>query len=146
MSAKKGAFVIQEGELVDYIVFVKEGRLSLVAAIDLEDPISSIEKYLEENFEDINEKMDTKLDNSMLNQSMNNIGLKIQKAQTEIKSILKTQNELNETNMELEIGKRNFEGDEFDVGNHQFLNILDILKNEHYGEVYMFLQNLLLCH
>ena len=140
MSAKKGAFVIQEGELVDYIVFVKEGRLSLVAAIDLEDPISSIDKYLEENFEDINEKMDTKLDNSMLNQSMNNIGLKIQKAQTEIKSILKTHNELNETNMELEIGKRNFEGDEFDVGNHQFLNILDILKNEHYGEVYMFLQ------
>ena len=140
LSAKKGAFIIHEGELVDNIIFVKEGRLSLVAAIDLENPLISIDNYLGERFEDINEKMDTKVDNSMLNQSMNNIGMKIRKAQTEIKSFLKTKDELNESKIELEIGKRDFDGDDFDVGNHQFLNILDILKNEHYGEVYMFLQ------
>ena len=140
MSAKKGAFIIHEGELVDNIIFVREGRLSLVAAIDLEDPINSIDKYLGENFEDINEKIETKLDNSILNQSTN-IGMKIQKAQTEIRTFLKTKDELNDSKIELEIGKRDFDGDdEFDVGNHQFLNILDILKNEHYGEVYMFLQ------
>ena len=139
MTAKKGAFVINEGELIDNIIFVKEGRLSLVAAIDLDNPSDSIDHYLEKNFEEINEKMDTKLDNSILNQTMN-IGLKIQKAQTEIRTFLKTKDELNESKIELEIGKCDFDGDDFDVGNHQFLNILDILKNEHYGEVYMFLQ------
>ena len=141
LSAKKGAFIIHEGELVDNIVFVKEGRLSLVAAIDLDNPISSIDNYLGNNFEDINEKMETKLDNSMMmNKSINNLGLKIEKAQTEIKTLLKTKDDLNDSNIEQEIGKCDFDGDDFDVGNHQFLNILDILKNEHYGEVYMFLQ------
>ena len=139
MTAKKGAFIIHEGELVDNIIFVKEGRLSLVAAIDLDNPLVSIDNYLGEKFEDINEKMNTKLENSLINKSMN-IGLKIEKAQTEIKTFLKTKDEFNDTNIELEIAKRDFDGDDFDVGNHQFLNILDILKNEHYGEVYMFLQ------
>ena len=139
LSAKKGNFIIHEGELVDNIVFVKEGRLSLVASIDLDNPLLSIENYLGTKFEDINEKMDTNLDNSLLNQSMN-IGLKIKKATTEIKTFLKTKNESSDTNIELEIGKRDYDNDDFDVGNHQFLNVLDILKNEHYGEVYMFLQ------
>ena len=140
MSAKKGAFIIHEGELVDNIIFVKEGRLSLVAAIDLDNPVVSIDNYLGVKFEDINEKMDTKIDNTVINKSMN-IGKKIEKATTGLKSFLKTKDELNNTNIELEIGKRDFDGeDDFDLGNHQFLNILDILKNEHYGEVYMFLQ------
>ena len=141
LSAKKGAFIIHEGEIVDNIVFVREGRLSLIAAIDLDNPLTSIENYMGKKFEDINEKLDTKLDNSMmLNKSVNNLGLKMEKAQTEIKTLLKTKDELNDSNIEQEIAKCDFDGDDFDVGNHQFLNILDILKNEHYGEVYMFLQ------
>ena len=140
MSAKKNVFIIHEGELVDNIIFVKEGRLSLVAAIDLENPLISFESYLGEKFEDINDRIEIKLDNSILN-NQSNIDTKIKQAKTEIKTFLKTKDELNESKIELEIGKRDFEGeDDFDVGNHQFLNILDILKNEHYGEVYMFLQ------
>ena len=57
LSTKKGAFIIQEGEIVDNIVFVREGRLSLVASIDLDNPLSSIESYLGQKFEDINEKV-----------------------------------------------------------------------------------------
>ena len=141
LSAKKGAFIIHEGELVDNIIFVKEGRLSLIAAIDLDNPLISIDNYLGQKFEDINEKMETKVDNSMImNKSVNNIGQKMEKAQTEIRSLLRTKDELNNSNIEQEIGKCDFDGDDFDVGNHQFLTILDILKNEHYGEVYMFLQ------
>ena len=68
------------------------------------------------------------------------LGLKIEKAQTEIRTFLKTRDELNNSNIEQEIAKLDYDGDDFEVGNHQFLNILDILKNEHYGEVYMFLQ------
>ena len=140
MTAKKGAFIIHEGELVDNIIFVKEGRLSLIAAIDLDNPLVSIDNYLGEKFEDINEKMDTKLDNSALNKSMN-IGRKIEKAQTEIRTFLKTKDDMNSSNIEQEIAKLDYDGDDdFEIGNHQFLNILDILKNEHYGEVYMFLQ------
>ena len=141
LSAKKGAFVINEGELVDNIIFVKEGRLSLIAAIDLDNPLLSIDNYLGEKFEDINEKIETNIDNSiMTNKSINNIGLKMQKAKTELKYLLKTKNELNDLNMEQELAKCDFNADEFEIGNYQFLNILDILKNEHYGEVYMFLQ------
>ena len=140
-SSRKGAFVIHEGELVDNIIFVKEGRLSLTAAIDLDNPLFSIDSYLGEKFEDINEKMETNLDNSiMTNKSTNNIGLKIQKAKTELKYLFKTKDNLNNSNIEQELAKYNFDEDEFDNGNYQFLNILDILKNEHYGEVYMFLQ------
>ena len=140
-SAKKGAFIIHEGELIDNIIFVKQGRLSLVASIDLEDPLMSIDNYLGKTFEDINDKMNTNIDNSVsMNNSVHNIGLKMERAQTQITTLLKG-NDLNEnSNIEGEIGKCDFEGDEFDVDNYQFLNILDILKNEHYGEVFMFLQ------
>ena len=141
MKAKKGAFIIHEGELVDNIIFVKEGRLSLIAAIDLDNPSISIDNYLGEKFADINDKMETELDNSALNKSMN-IGLKIEKAQTEIRTFLKTKNDMDSSNIEQEIAKLDYDGDgdDFEIGNHQFLNILDILKNEHFGEVYMFLQ------
>ena len=140
-SAKKGAFIIHEGELIDNIIFVKQGRLSLVASIDLEDPLMSIDNYLGKIFEDINDKMNTNIDNLMsMNNSQHNIGLKMERAQTQITTLLKG-NELNEnSNIEGEIGKCDFEGEEFDADNYQFLNILDILKNEHYGEVFMFLQ------
>ena len=60
LSTKKGAFIIQEGEIIDNIVFVKEGRLSLVATIDLDNPSASIDNYLGGKFEDINDKMNTK--------------------------------------------------------------------------------------
>jgi CRP-like cAMP-binding protein len=140
-SAKKGAFIIHEGELIDNIIFVKQGRLTLVASIDLENPLTSINNYLGKIFEDINDKMNTNIDNSMsMNASTNNIGLKMEKAQTKITTLLKGNDLSDFSNIEGEIGKCNFEGDEFDANNYQFLNILDVLKNEHYGEVFMFLQ------
>ena len=140
-SAKKGAFIIHEGELIDNIIFVKQGRLTLVASIDLENPMMSIDNYLGKIFEDINDKMNTNIDNSMsMNASTYNIGLKMEKAQTKITTLLKGNDLSDFSNIEGEIGKCNFEGDEFDANNYQFLNILDVLKNEHYGEVFMFLQ------
>ena len=42
-------------------------------------------------------------------------------------------------NIEQEMAKKDF-NDEVEIGNLQFLNILDILKNEHYGVIYMFLK------
>ena len=139
LSTKKGAFIIQEGDIIDNIVFVREGRLSLVATIDLDEPLVSIEKYLGEKFEDINEKMDTRLDNS-LNEGSANMGLKLDKATTVLKTFLKTKGDIEEENIEEELAKKDFNGEDIEIGNLQFLNILDILKNEHYGIVYLFLK------
>ena len=139
LSTKKGAFIIQEGEIIDNIVFVREGRLSLVATIDLDNPLLSIENYLGEKFEDINEKMSTKLDNSLMEGSVN-MGLKKEKATTVLKSFLKTKEDIEEENIEQEMAKKDFNGEDIEIGNLQFLNILDILKNEHYGIVYMLLK------
>ena len=139
LSTKKGAFIIQEGEIIDNIVFVREGRLSLVATIDLDSPLQSIENYLGGKFEDINEKMSTKLDNSLVEGSIN-MGLKKEKATTVLKSFLKTKEDIEEENIEQEMAKKDFNGEDIEIGNLQFLNILDILKNEHYGIVYMLLK------
>ena len=139
LSTKKGAFIIQEGEIIDNIVFVREGRLSLVATIDLDNPLQSIENYMSEKFEDINEKMNTKLDNSLTEESIN-MGLKKEKATTVLKTVLQTKGDIEEEDIEQEMAKKDFNGEDIEIGNMQFLNILDILKNEHYGIVYMFLK------
>ena len=139
LSTKKGAFIIQEGEIIDNIVFVREGRLSLVATIDLDSPTASIENYLGEKFEDINEKYNTKVDNSLMDESTD-LGLKKEKVTTVLKTVLKTKEEIEEDNIEQEMAKKDFNGEDIEIGNMQFLNILDILKNEHYGIVYMFLK------
>ena len=138
LSTKKGAFIIQEGDIIDNIVFVREGRLSLVASIDLDNPLISIENYLGEKFKDINEKMNTKLDESLMDGSVN-LGLKKEKATTVLKTFLKTKEDIAEEDIEQEMAKKDF-NEELEIGNMKFLNILDILKNEHYGIVYMFLK------
>ena len=140
LSTKKGAFIIQEGEIIDNIVFVREGRLSLVATIDLDNPSVSIDKYLGEKFEDINEKYNTKLENSSMGDVSTNMDLKREKATTVLKTFLKTKEDIEEENIEQEIAKKDFNGEDIEIGNMQFLNILDILKNEHYGIVYMLLK------
>ena len=138
LSTKKGAFIIQEGEIIDNLVFVKEGRLSLVATIDLDDPIASINNYLGEKFKDINDKMNTKLDNSIMDKSPQSLIRKDQ-ATNVLKTFLKTKEDIAEENIEQEMAKKDF-NNEVEIGNLQFLNVLDILKNEHYGIVYMFLK------
>ena len=137
LSTKKGAFIIQEGEIIDNIVFVKEGRLSLVATIDLDNPFVSISNYLGEKFEDINEKMNTKFDNSYDDRA--NTTINKEHASTVLKTVLKTKEDIAEENIEQEMAKKDF-NDEVEIGNLQFLNILDILRNEHYGVIYMFLK------
>ena len=47
---------------------------------------------------------------------------------------------MEEENIEQEIAKKDFNGEDIEIGNLQYLNILDIVKNEHYGIVYMLLK------
>ena len=156
--SKNNAFLIKEGEIIENIFFVKDGKLSLEAAIDLDNIEESIEKYLEYQFEDISSLIESDDENE---NSLNNISSEIKikkKEKNEKKKKIKTFKDLfniiskqtqligdisymHESHIEEEIGKCDFnEGSEdLDLSNLQFLHILDILKNEYFGEIYMFL-------
>lgn len=135
--SKKNAILIYENQLVENLVFVKNGRLSLEAAIDIETPIRSINEYFNFKFVDIkenNNKMDSQVHltpkNAVFNE--NDAG-----GEEELK--INDHSALDESIIEKEIGKCEFEGDEFEESNYQFINIINITKNESYGIVYMFL-------
>ena len=139
--SKKNAFLIREGEMIENIVFVKEGRLCLEAAIDLDSPEDSIRKYLGEKFEDI-------LENNSEN-FINNSSTKENNNQIEnIKNIFNSKNQsyngqsiMCETILEQAIGKCDLgANDDIEEKNYQFLHVLDILKNENFGSLYMLLK------
>ena len=146
--AKKNAILIHEGQLVENIMFVKNGRLALQAAIDTEEPEESIKHYLHKNFGDIAE------DQLFLSQyessnSNTSIGIKNDKspidiARTVLDTVVNTRTksaiatEINESGLGKELGKWDYGGEDFEESNYQFLNIINISKNESYGVVYMF--------
>ena len=49
ISSQKNVFVIKEGELVENIIFIKEGKLALEVAIDLNDPSTSALNIFKKN-------------------------------------------------------------------------------------------------
>ena len=51
--SKKSEILLYEGEMIEEIVIVKDGRLSLEAAIDIEEPEESIKNYFNINFQGI---------------------------------------------------------------------------------------------
>jgi hypothetical protein len=56
ITLKKEEILLLEGEMVENIIFVKDGRLSMEIIIDLKEPYKSIQHYIEVNFRDINRK------------------------------------------------------------------------------------------
>ena len=148
--SKKNAFLIKEGEIIENIFFVKDGRLSLEAAIDLDNIEESVEKYLEYQFEDISSIVESSFEpsiNKIINEEKFERKKKVRNTK-ELFNLISRQTQLigdvsymHESNIEGEIGKCDLNGENEDLeqGNHQFLHILDILKNEHFGELYMFL-------
>ena len=146
--SKKNAILIHEGQLVENIIFVKNGRLALQAAIDIEEPEESIKHYLNKNFGDITEeqimisKYVSSNSNSSFEEKNNQIPIDIARnvldtvVNTRTKSALNT--EINESGLGKEMGKWDYGGEDFEESNYQFLNIINISKNESYGVVYMF--------
>ena len=47
ITLKKEEILLLEGENVENIIFVKDGRLSMEIEIDIKDPYKSIQRYLE---------------------------------------------------------------------------------------------------
>ena len=151
---KREEVLILEGELIDNIIFVKDGRLVMEIIIDLNDPYRSIQKYLEINFIGISKKgeLETyKINrvNTMLNLNKNYNDLK-----AEIDNIIlgrhNHKNSISSWHEKLnsyeygQIDNTNNETNANNINNgqeeYEIIKILDLRKNEHFGEVHMFLQ------
>ena len=128
--SKKNAILIYENQLIENLVFVKNGRLSLEAAIDIETPIKSINEYFNFKFADI---LDNNKSESSVHMTSKNLEFDGDKVQ------INDSSDKDESIIEKEIGKCEFEGEEFEESNYQFINIVSITKNECYGIIYMFL-------
>ena len=149
--SKKNIVLVGEGELFEDLFFIKSGRLSMEAIIDLDNIEMSIEKYLSYRFEEI-EQLDNffekknsfdktrimakSIGKSRKSKSINLMGI-INKQFENVEDV----SSLHETDIEQEIGKGDFDVDIKDLykGNIQYIRILDLLKNEYFGEIFMFL-------
>ena len=80
--------MILEGELIDNIIFVKDGRLSLEVTIDLNEPYKSIYNYFKNNFVGISRKEE-------INTNNNNIKTVNSLLQINSKNFTDLKNELN---------------------------------------------------
>ena len=61
MTSKKNEFLIYEGEMLEEMLFIKDGRISFEAAINLDDPSISIKKYFYEKFSEFNIKKEKQI-------------------------------------------------------------------------------------
>ena len=150
--SKKNIVLVGEGEFFENIFFIKDGRLSLEAIIDLDNIEMSIEKYLKYRFEEIEQIEDiSDNENSRQKCSLKNIQLYKKKGKIKRKILIGMLNKqfeniedktnLKDSYLDKEIGKCDFHTDikDFYKGNIEYIHILDLLKNEHFGGILMFL-------
>ena len=156
---EKETILLMEGKKVEHIIFVKEGKLILEAAINLVNPSDSYEKYLRVNFKSIDDKNYQKVRNSISianspieNKSINNNNnlTYLEKKLLENNNIGKGVSFFDKTKTKISFSfQRGYDSedehekektDETKEGNNfKYLKILDIRKNEHFGDVYLFL-------
>ena len=146
--SKKNSLIIHEGELIESIVFINDGRLALEASIDIEFPGHSVYQYLYVKFRDINDILGNTVQiNSSSTGSHINFHnfIEYKRAESFLDKVINKSNSkcilasnLDETSIGRQIGKYDYDGN-FEESNYKYINIVNILKNESYGSVYMFL-------
>lgn len=114
----KNDILIQEGDFIEELIFVKEGIISLEIGIDFNKPKESIVEYLKR----FNDKQRASL---------------VEKSNTGVLDI--TANTLSSTSTFLQSRKKVVKNDIKENKNTHYLKVLDIRKNEHFGETLMFL-------
>ena len=151
ISSKKNIVLVGEGEFYENIFFIKDGRLTLEAIIDLDNMEMSIEKYLKYRFEEIEKIEDfsegdddfkkTRINDNkslVINEQKSNKLLGIINKQFEnVENI----SYMHESKIEEEIGQIDFhmENEDLYKGNIEYIHILDLLKYEYFGGILMFL-------
>ena len=160
---RKETILIKEGDLINEIYFVHEGRLALEAIVDLNDPLKSLQKYILINFGDIQKEKEENLESFSQNSLSNNlsnfinnrsindynsykrqISLLLNKINVEdgptLSNIEKNNtNSISDENNKLSISEKDKEIKEISDKNI-ILKILDIRKNESFGGVYLLLE------
>ena len=156
---EKETILLMEGKKVEHIIFVKEGKLILEAAINLVNPSDSYEKYLRVNFKSIDDKNYQKVRNSISiannpieNKSINNNNnlTYLEKKLLENNNIGKGVSFLDKTKTKISFSfQRGYDSEDEhekektdetkEWNNFKYLKILDIRKNEHFGDVCLFL-------
>ena len=149
--------------MIEEIVIVKDGRLSLEAAIDIEDPEDSIKNYFNINFQGITtakemkklEETNKKINTShlissknikdfdkvkyVLSDAVNKQAKFLFNLACEDTSILdKTTNDNINKKNSLDFLKN--EPIKNEQGNYKYIKIIDIRKNENFGGLYMFMR------
>ena len=108
----KDDILIQEGDMIEDIIFIKNGVLTLEIIIDLNDPKTSIEKHLETTGMDCFKNISNHKFTVLMNLSSLN------------------------TIFHPEFGKKVFDED---PNNKKEIKIIDLRKNEHFGDILMIL-------
>jgi len=166
-TCKKNTILMLEGQQIDSIIFVKDGRLILEAQVDMLNPFQSIEKYFRENFRDIDKDEYIEKKNSLISKSSEYIIPKEEEDKENDISILKERinffiennskniniknstfiiDNKNDSSFQMKLEDKELEQeDEESVLNSknvdiQYLKILDIRKNEYFGDIFMFLE------
>jgi hypothetical protein len=166
---KKHDFLLFEGEMIEDIVFVKDGRLSLDAAIDMGDQETSISKYFQVNFQGITSAKEIKkyeennngnnsrmlrstktkdFDNAkfILNNAVKKQVNYLMNEACEDPSILdktkldKRKSIPNTNKISNNLDIFNHEPVKNEEGNYKYIKVIDIRKNENFGGLYMFLR------
>ena len=165
VTCEKETILLMEGKKVENIIFVKEGRLILEAAINLNNPSESYEKYFRKNFQEINMKTFQKMRNSVSQAEGSAIDYKqlennnylnyLEEKLLDNNKIGKKGNsffDVTKNSISFQVGyesddqdkdknkdKDNENSDIFREGsNYKYLKILDIRKNEHFGDFFLF--------
>ena len=121
-TTSKDEILIKEDDIIEEIIYVREGKLSLEIPINIDNPEESINKYLSIYFLKYAFNLDYYHKN---NQTINNTNLSICSNKTNM-SFSQT-NILNKKKEKEEIVDKNIH-----------LKIHNILKNEDYGSIFMF--------
>ena len=148
--SKKEEIIILEGEIIQNIIFVKDGRLSMEIAIDLNDPYKSLQKYKENNFIGISRQEEVKNHNfiNRVNSLINNKKRNYNDLKIEIETFLYgnknaniNSNSQSNNGISVDLGRMDFSRNEInddDNTNYQIIKIIDFRKNEHFGDVFIF--------
>ena len=168
-TSKKSEFLVYEGEMIEDIIIIKDGRLSLEAAIDMEDPEGSIRNYFTVNFQGISTEKEIKKINELERESNSKI-IQTKKtsdfdnAKTLLNIAIKKQanhllNEAcddtsfldktrNDNKNEIQNERIVYSSSEHlknepiknEKGNYKYIKIIDIRKNENFGGLYIFMR------
>ena len=145
--AVKNDLLLEQDEIIEDTIFVKQGRLSLEVKIDVEHPEKSVEKLLNEEYFfgiENNEVYQKSTFGGVFNVTVNNMNQSFVNKKN-LYNLYSGNNNNENTNKKIKSIITNTKGENEVIkhpninNNYIHLRILDIRKNEHFGALLMFL-------